>query len=243
MRPAIENSTREAQQVINRILQEGKELAEEMRLREKEVKRMALQSDETCCIWFENLTLDQNLTYWKYGWGRNFHMKWADHYANHKISSKSDATWPLCRASWGPNVLERFKKETKLFKIEEEQRKFEAKKNIYSKYNLNDKPNGVGSTDRSFIWYCWKRSILYDSKFQWIVWMDIEICKICYISNYHQQHKFIVRPSPDKNWKPAFRNTELKKPSKQNGEGEELTIDEFEKLLSEKQRDTVFSIK
>ena len=50
MRPAIENSTREAQQVINRILQEGKELAEEMRLREKEVKRMALQSDETCCI-------------------------------------------------------------------------------------------------------------------------------------------------------------------------------------------------
>ena len=72
--------------------------------------------------------------------------------------------------------------------------------------------------------------------------MDIEICKICYISNYHQQHKFIVRPSPDKNWKPAFRNTELKKPSKQNGEGEELTIDEFEKLLSEKQRDKLMTM-
>lgn len=78
-------------------------------------------------------------------------MKCADHYATHKISSKTDPTCPLCRASWGPNVLDRFKKETRLFKVQEEQRKFEAKKNMYSKYNLNDKPHGVGSTDRSFI--------------------------------------------------------------------------------------------
>ena len=205
---------------------------------------MAIQEDEQCCIWFENISGEQNLTYCKFGWGRNFHMKWADHYAHHKISSKSEATWPLCRKSWGPNVLDRFKKETRNFKYEQEKKKFEAKKNIYSKYNLNARPHGVGSTDRSFIWYWCKRSILYDSKFQWVLWIDIEICKICYISNYHEQHKFIVRPSPDKSWKPAFRNTELKKPKRKgaNEEEKELTLDEFESLLSEKQRDKLLTM-
>lgn len=204
------STTREAQELINRILEEGKELAEEIRMKEKEVERMELQEDETCCICFDGMTRDQNYTYCKYGCGRNFHMNWANHYANHKISSKTDPNCPLCRKSWGPNVIDRFKKETKLFKHLEEQRKFEAKKNMYSKYNLNDKPHGVGSTDRSFIWYWCKRSILYDSKFQCTVCIDIEIWKIWYLSNYHSVHKFIVRPSPDKNWKPAFRDAELK---------------------------------
>lgn len=64
-------------------------------------------------------------------------MKCADHYALHKINSKTEVTCPLCRKSWGPNVLERFKRETQLFKVKQEQLKFEAKKNVYSKYNLN----------------------------------------------------------------------------------------------------------
>ena len=78
-------------------------------------------------------------------------MKCANLYANNKISNKTDVTCPLCRGSWGPNVIDRFNKETRLFKHKQEQLKFEAKKNVYSKYNLNCKPNGVGSTDRSFI--------------------------------------------------------------------------------------------
>lgn len=211
-------------------------MAEEIRMKDKEVQRMPLQEDESWVICFENLSDEQNLTYWKYGCGKNFHMKWADHYASHKINNATDATCPLCRKSWGPNVLERFKKETRLFQQMQEKKKFEAKKNVYSKYNLNCQPNGVGSTDRSFIWYWWKRTILYEAKFQWIMWIDIEVWKIWYKSNYHQVHKFVVRPSPDQNWKPAFRDTELAK-SKSGNNDSELTIDEFEKLLSEKQRD------
>lgn len=60
-------TTREAQEIINRILQEGKEKAEEIRMKDKEVQRMGLQEEETCCICFENLTEEQNLTYCKYG--------------------------------------------------------------------------------------------------------------------------------------------------------------------------------
>lgn len=62
------------------------------------------------------------------------------------------------------------------------------------------------------------------------------------MSNYHNSHKFVVRPSPDKNWKPAFRNTELKKTNKKDEEQKDLTIDEFERLLSEKQRDKFMTI-
>lgn len=68
------STTREAQEIINRILEEGKELAEEIRMKEKEVERMQLQEDETCCICFDAMTRDQNYTYCKYGCGRNFHM-------------------------------------------------------------------------------------------------------------------------------------------------------------------------
>jgi len=103
------NDSREAQQLINRILQEGKDLAEEMRMKDQEVKRMEIQEDEQCCICFDNITQNQNLTFCKFGCGRNFHMKCADHYADHKISSKTDATCPLCRKTWGPNVRDRFK--------------------------------------------------------------------------------------------------------------------------------------
>ena len=84
-------------------------MADEIRMRDKEVQRMKLQHDETCVICFENLSDEQNMTYCKYGWGKNFHMKCADHYANHKINNKTDVTCPLCRKSWGPNILDRFK--------------------------------------------------------------------------------------------------------------------------------------
>ncbi|CAI2376581.1 unnamed protein product [Moneuplotes crassus] len=233
---------REAQQLINRILEEGKEMAENIRMKQLEVERMKLQEDEQCCICFEPMSGEQNLTFCKYGCGKNFHMKCADHYASHKISNKTECTCPLCRKSWGENIRERFKREARLWKEEQEKRKFEVKKNIFSKYNLNTKPHGIGSTDRSFVCYCCKRSILYDSKFQCVMCIDVEICKICYISNYHEQHKFVVRPSPDKNWKPAFRDTELKRPKRKGEENKELTLDEFETLLSVKQRDKLMTM-
>ena len=75
IRPAMQRATRQAQDVISRILEEGKELAAEIRMKEKEVQRMELQEEETCCICFENLDNEQNTTYCKYGCGRNFHMK------------------------------------------------------------------------------------------------------------------------------------------------------------------------
>jgi hypothetical protein len=47
-RRAVHRSvTREAQQVIDRILQEGKEMADEIRMKDKEVQRMEVQEDET----------------------------------------------------------------------------------------------------------------------------------------------------------------------------------------------------
>lgn len=42
------STTREAQQVISQILEEGKAMAEEIRMKEKEVNRMELQEEETC---------------------------------------------------------------------------------------------------------------------------------------------------------------------------------------------------
>ena len=87
-------------------------MAEEMRMRDKEIQRMKLQDEETCVICFELMADEQNMTYCKYGCGRNFHMKCADHYAQHKINTKTDATCPTCRKSWGRNLLDRFKKET-----------------------------------------------------------------------------------------------------------------------------------
>ena len=36
----------------------------------------------------------------------------------------------------------------------------------------------------------------------------MEICKLCFSVNYHGMHEFIMRPSPDKDWEPAFRESQ-----------------------------------
>ena len=54
----------------------------------KTVKRSALDSEEPCCIWFDEMKNDQNLTFCKYGWGQNMHMNCAQHLVKHKTSEK-----------------------------------------------------------------------------------------------------------------------------------------------------------
>ena len=85
----------------------------------KTVKRLPLDGEEPWWIWFEQMTNDQNLTYWKYGWGQNIHMTWAKHLVKHKKSESKPILCPLCRANWGENALEELQKECKIFRAQQ----------------------------------------------------------------------------------------------------------------------------
>jgi hypothetical protein len=36
-----------------------------------------------------------------------------------------------------------------------------------------------------------------------------QICKLCFKGGYHDQHQFVVRQGPEKDWEPAYRDTKL----------------------------------
>ena len=65
------------------------------------------------------------------------------------------------------------------------------------------------NTDKSFKCYCCKRTVLYEAKYQCVVCPDNQICKLCYKGGYHDQHQFVLRTAPDKDWEPAFREAKL----------------------------------
>ena len=50
---------------------------------------------------------------------------------------------------------------------------------------------------------------MYEAKFQCMICPEIAICKLCYGVKYHEQHEFVTRPAPDRDWEPAFRNNQL----------------------------------
>ena len=65
---------------------------------------------------------------------------------------------------------------------------------------------GASTNDRGFKCVSCKRQLLYEGKFQCMVCPEVAICKLCFGVKYHEQHEFLTRPQPDKDWEPAFRN-------------------------------------
>lgn len=114
----------------------------------------------------------------------------------------------------------------------------------------------IPQNDRSFKCYCCKRTLIYEAKYQCLICevtylfnraQDIEVCKICFGSNYHECHDFIVRPSPDKEWEPAFRQ-----PIQQSSEDymklaedlktRDLRADDYQKLLTSEARSALLTL-
>ncbi len=60
--------------------------------------------------------------------------------------------------------------------------------------------------ERSFKCYCCKRTLVFEPRLQCILCEHVEICKLCFKGKYHEQHEFIMRPQPDKDWEPFFRD-------------------------------------
>ena len=100
------------------------------------------------------------------------------------------------------------------------------------------------ATDRSFKCTCCKRTILYETKCQCIVCPKIQICKLCFKGGYHDQHQFLARPGPDKDWEPAVREG-IKPPAQTQEEcqalyqkvteelqSREITTENYELLMS-----------
>ena len=50
------------------------------------VKRMKLDAEETCCVCYEEMKETENLTFCKYGCGRNIHTECIEVWVKHKIS-------------------------------------------------------------------------------------------------------------------------------------------------------------
>ncbi|CDW88804.1 e3 ubiquitin-protein ligase zswim2-like [Stylonychia lemnae] len=156
------------------------------------VKRMELDPEETCCVCYEEMKETENLTFCKFGCGRNIHIDCIEVWVKHKISVAQKITCPLCRIDWGPNALEDLKEETKNYR--------DKLKEKNSKKSKTD-----DQVDRSFKCSCCKRKLTYEAKLQCIQCADVEICKLCFSGRYHDHHDFMIRPSPDKDWEPAFR--------------------------------------
>eukprot|EP00347_Sterkiella_histriomuscorum_P013158 403365789 len=159
--------------------------------REK-VSRQKLDAEETCCVCYEVMKEEENLTFCKYGCGRNIHTDCIEVWVKHKLSVAQKITCPLCRIDWGPNALDDLKEETKNFKEHQKEKK--------SKKSKND-----DNADRSFKCYCCKRTLIYEAKLQCVLCANVEICKLCFSGKYHDHHDFMMRPAPDKDWEAAFR--------------------------------------
>ncbi len=56
---------------------------------------MELEPDEDCCVCYENMKKDQNLTYCKIGCGRNIHIDCIEVWVKHKVSVGQKITCPV----------------------------------------------------------------------------------------------------------------------------------------------------
>jgi len=52
----------------------------------EQVGRMKLEENEMCCVCHENMKEDENLTYCKFGCGRNLHVDCIEVWVKHKIT-------------------------------------------------------------------------------------------------------------------------------------------------------------
>ena len=70
------------------------------------VARIELEPDETCCVCYDTMNKEENLTFCRQGCGKNIHTECMERWVRHKVQNRQEITCPLCRISWGDNVLE-----------------------------------------------------------------------------------------------------------------------------------------
>lgn len=75
---------------------------------------------------------------------------------------------------------------------------------------VDGKSTHLPANDRGFQCSCCKRKLVYEAKYQCIICLEVAVCKLCFGVKYHPQHQFLVRPSPEKDWQPAFRESPVK---------------------------------
>ena len=51
------------------------------------VKQQELEEDETCCVCYEVMNNEENLTFCKVGCGKNIHTECMERWVRHKVSS------------------------------------------------------------------------------------------------------------------------------------------------------------
>ena len=69
-----------------------------------------------------------------------------------------------------------------------------------------DKKTAETDKSRGFSCKSCKRMQIYNARYQCIVCPDVAICKPCFGKKYHDEHEYVMRPQPDRDWEPAFRN-------------------------------------
>lgn len=171
-----------------------------------------LDPGENCCVCYELMTEDANLAYCKFSCGRNLHTDCMERWVKHKQSVGQDITCPLCRESWGRNALEELKETTKQhrekMRMRLEQKRQERKQQV-KEPQITVGQMAQAKSDRSFKCTCCKRQIIYEAKYQCLFCAKVQICKLCFKGGYHNHHQFVYRPTPDKDWEPAFTDSML----------------------------------
>lgn len=77
---------------------------------------MELEEGENCCVCYCEMTNEDNLTYCKFGCGRNLHTECMERWVKHKLQNDQQVSCPLCRVDWGKNALEELQKLTRIHK-------------------------------------------------------------------------------------------------------------------------------
>ena len=77
------------------------------------MRQMDLEADESCCVCYEEMADADNLSYCKFGCGRNLHTECMERWVKHKVQNAQEVSCPLCRTDWGKNALEELKAATK----------------------------------------------------------------------------------------------------------------------------------
>ena len=100
---------------------------------------MELEPEEACCVCYEEMQEDSNLSFCKFGCGRNLHTECMERWVKHKIQNAQEVSCPLCRKDWGKNALEELKNNTKMHKEMKKQKQIDARKKTKQPPTANEK--------------------------------------------------------------------------------------------------------
>lgn len=162
-----------------------------------------MEAGETCCVCCDEMKEAEDLSHCRFGCGRYTHTECLERCFKHNAAGGKQMQCPLCRTNWGDKGLDLLKENTKAW------RERKAQKAAETKPKLAQPPvstEGLPQNDRGFKCNCCKRQLIYEAKYQCLTCIEIAICKLCFGVKYHPQHDFLVRPSPDRDWEPAFRD-------------------------------------